>query len=98
VRNASGVWRSLAMRVAFVNSLPRGVRRVVHQGLDLGEALGRGAMASIVVVWVVREEENYWSSWLGEGVSAGGGIGYSFRLLARLGRLASCQRGQGLWL
>ena len=49
----------LAFREAFVNSLPRGVRRRVHQGLDLGEGGERGAEASIVVVRAERAEENY---------------------------------------
>jgi len=71
VRKASGVWAFLAVRVAFVNSLRKVVRRGVHQGLDLREGRERGAVASIVVVRAVRAEENHWSSWMEEGVSGG---------------------------
>jgi len=73
-----------------VNSLRRVVRRGVHQGLDFWEGRERGAVASIIVVRAVRAEENHWSSWLGEGVSGGGGICHALSLLVRFGQSASC--------
>jgi len=60
MRKVSTVWRFLAVRVVFVNSLQRVVRKGVHQGLDPGEGRERGAVASIVVVRAVRAEENHW--------------------------------------
>jgi len=56
-----------------VNSFRRLVRSGVHQALDIGDGCGRGAVASIIAVSAERAEEKHWSSWLGEGVSVGGG-------------------------
>jgi len=55
-------------------------------------------VACIIVVRAERAEENYWSSWLGEGVSRGGEVRHSLSLLVRLGQSASCQCGRGLLL
>ena len=74
------------------------MRRRVHHGLDLEEGRERGAVASIIVVRALRAEEKHWSSWLGEGVSRGGGTSQSSRLLERFGPSASCQSGLVLWL
>jgi len=70
----SGVWGFLALRVAFVNSLWRVVRRGVHQALVFGEGRERGTLTSIVAVSAERAGENHWSSWLREGVSGGEGL------------------------
>ena len=56
----------------------------------------RGVAASFVVVSAERAEENHWSSWLGEGLSEGGGTSHYLSLSSRLGQSASCQRGLGL--
>jgi len=58
----------------------------------------RGAVVSITAVSEERAEENNWSSWVGEGVSGGGGISQSLSLSVRPGQSASCQRGVGLSL
>jgi len=86
------------MQVAFVNSFRRVVRSGVHQASDLGEGRERGAVASIVDVTGARAEENYWSSWLGEGVSGGGGTSHSWSLSVRRDQSASGHRGLGLLL
>jgi len=84
--------------VAFENSFRRVVRSKVHQALDLGEGREQGAVASIFAMSAERAQENHWSSWLGEGVSGGGGTSHSLSLSVRLGQSASCQRGLGLLL
>ena len=74
------------------------MRRGDQQALDLGEGHERGVLFSIVVVSAERAEENHRSSWMGEGVSGGGGICHSLILSVNLGQSASCQRGLGLSL
>ena len=56
------LWFSLALLVAFVNSLYREGTRGVQQGWDLGEGRECGVETSIMVVRVLREEENHRSS------------------------------------
>jgi len=57
-----------------VNSFPRVVKNGVHQLFNLGDGRARGPVASTTAVSVERAEVNHWSSWLGEGVSGGGGM------------------------
>jgi len=49
-------------------------------------------------VRTVRAEENHRSSWLGDGVSGGGGICQSLSLLVGFSQSASCQHALGLSL
>ena len=81
-----------------MNCFRRVVRRGVHQLFDFGDGRERGAVVSITVVSAETAEENHWSSWLGEGVSGGGGNSQFFSLSVRLGQSASCYRGLGLSL
>ena len=81
-----------------MNSFRRVVRSGVHQAFDFGEGRELGVSFSIVVVSGERAEENNWSSWLGEGVSGGGGTGQFLSLSVSPGQSASCQRGLGLSL
>ena len=81
-----------------MNSFLRVVRRGVHQLFDLGDGRERGAVVSTTVVSAKRAEENHWSSWLGEGVSGGGGMSQFCSLSVRFGQSASCHRGLGLSL
>ena len=83
-----------------MNPFRRVVRRGVHQLFDLGDGLERGAVVSTTVVSAERSEENHWSSWLGEGISAGARAWMSqfFSFSVRFGQSASCQRGLGLSL
>jgi len=74
------------------------VRRGVHQALDLGEGREQGVLSLIAVVTAERAEENYWSSWVGEGISGGGGSNQFLSRSESLGQSASCQRGLGLSL
>jgi len=74
------------------------VRRGVHQLFDLGDERQRSAVVSTTVVSDERAEENQWSSWLGEGVSGGGGMSQFFSLSVMFDQSASCQRGLGLSL
>ena len=69
----SGVRRLLALRVAFVNSFRRVVRSGVHQAFDFGEGRKAVVFSAIVAVSAEGAEENYSSSWLGDGLSEGGG-------------------------
>ena len=61
-----------------MNCFWRVVSSGVHQALDLGDGRDRGAVVPIVAVSAARAEENHWSSWLGEGVSWGGGMSQLF--------------------
>ena len=81
-----------------MNSFRRVVSIGVHQALDLRDGRDRGAVASIVEESAERAEENHWSSWLGDGVSGGGGMRQSLSLSVKLGQSASSQRGLGLSL
>jgi len=98
VAEESGVRDFLALRVVFVNSFRRAVRRGVHQAFDLGEGRERGVTFSIAIVSAERAEENHRSSWLAEGASGGGGICQLLSLSVSPGQSASCQRGLGLSL
>ena len=53
-------------------------------------------MVLITPVSVHRAEENDSSSWVGEGLSRGGGTSQFFSLFVRPGQSASCERGLGL--
>jgi len=83
------------LREVLAKSFRRVVRRGVHQALDHGDGREWGTVASIAIVSVERAEENHWSSWLGEGVSGGGGASQSLSFSVRPGQSASCQRGRG---
>ena len=69
-----------------MNTFGRVVRSGVHEALDCGDGRERGEVASIAAVSVERGEENHRSSWLGEGVSGGGGTIHFFTLFMRLGQ------------
>ena len=62
--------------------------------MDLGDGRDRGAVLSITAVSEERAEANHRSSWLGEGVSGGGGIGQFFSLSVRPGFVAMGGRGK----
>jgi len=51
---------------------------------------------SIAAVSVERAEEHHWSSWLGEGLSGGGGTSQFLSLSLRSSQSASSRRGLGL--
>ena len=74
------------------------MRSGVHQALDFGEGREWGVLSSIIAVSAERAEENHWTSWLGEGVSGGGGISQFLGLSVSPGQSASCQQGLGLSL
>lgn len=61
-----------ATLVAFEYSLWRAVRSGVHHGLEYGEGLEVGVADVTKTVRTLREEENQWSSWGGEGLTGGG--------------------------
>ena len=81
--------------VALEYSLRRAVRRGVHQGLEWGEDLEVGVTDLIRAVRRLREEENQWSSWGGEGLVGGGGTMNKRSRVSRESQSVSSHLGRG---
>lgn len=81
---------------ALEYSLWRVVRRGVQKGLECGEGFESGVADLIRAVRTLREEENQWSSWEGEGLTGGGKTIKERSGASRESQTVSTQLGRGM--